>query len=122
MPKVVKYGLVHEYTNFEASVHCEAHIACLEKLDPIAGSAVRAKANACIAKFGSIRSITYQLQSECSEALNKVSPQGLYFGTPSAQSNMAGFWPSVWIEGATRRDPKGVQDSVARELGSAIIQ
>ncbi|WP_157046067.1 hypothetical protein [Polaromonas sp. JS666] len=120
--KVVKPGLVHEYVNFDCVSHCEAHIACLEALDPIAGQSIRAKANNIVAKFGSIRSRTHELQRECSVALDRVGPTGLYFGIPSVNSNMAGFWPEVWIEGATARNPKGVPDSVARALGNVVLQ
>ena len=120
--QILKPGLVHEYANHDATAHCEAHIACLELVDPQAGSLMRAKANAAISKYGSIRHATYELQRECSERLDKAAPVGMYFGAPSARSNMAGFWPSEWIEGATPRNPKGVPESVARVLGSVTIQ
>jgi len=119
--KVVKPGLIHEYANYDASAHCEAHIACLEKLNPNAGAIVRAKATELIRRFGSIRSETVQLQRECSGALDKIAPAGLYFGIPNVNSNMAGFWPREWIEGATVRNPKGVPDSIARAFGIAVI-
>jgi len=120
--KVVKSGLVHEYINYDCIGHCEAHIALLEKLAPNEGAVIREKANNIIAKFGSIRSMTYDLQRECSAALVKTAPAGLYFGAPSANSNMMGFWPADWIEGSTSRNPKGVPDSVARSIGIAVIQ
>lgn len=120
--QILKPGLVHEYANYDASAHCEAHIACLELVNPQAGSLMRAKANEAVAKYGSIRHATYELQRECSDLLNMAAPVGMYFGAPSARSNMAGFWPSEWIEGATPRNPKGVPDSVARVLGSVTIQ
>jgi len=119
--QILRPGLVHEYANYDASAHCEAHIACLERIHPQAGLLMRAKANAVVAKYGSIRYATHELQRECSDLLNKTAPADMYFGAPSAQSNMAGFWPSEWIEGATPRNPKGVPDSVARALGLAII-
>lgn len=119
--KVLKTGLVHEYKNYDASEHCDAHIQCLESLDPVAGAVVRAKANEVILKYGSIRHSTYGLQRECSDLLARLAPAGMYFGIPSVNSNMMGFWPSAWIEGSTPRNPKGVPDSVARTLGYAVI-
>ncbi|WP_413460679.1 hypothetical protein [Herbaspirillum huttiense] len=119
--KVVRAGLVHEYTNYDATSHCEAHIACLEKLDPSAGALIRAEANELVRRFGNIRSGTKKLQSECSEFLDRLAPAGLYFGIPNVNSNMAGFWPKEWILGATVRNPKGVPDSTARALGKALI-
>lgn len=119
--QVLKPGLVHEYANYDASAHCEAHIACLEKLDPNAGAVMRQKANELIRRYGSIRSQTTQLTRECSIALGKVAPAGLYFGIPNVNCNMVGFWPQEWIEGATVRNPKGVPASTARLLGNAVI-
>lgn len=119
--QVLKPGLVHEYANYDVILHCEAHIACLEMLDPAVGAVMRGKANAEIAKFGSIRHVTRELQSECSGLLDRMAPTGMYFGAPSTHSNMAGFWPSEWIAGETVRMPKGVPNSVARDLGMAVI-
>jgi hypothetical protein len=118
---IVKAGLVHEYTNYDCVAHCDAHITCLEQVSPDAGARMRAKANDVMAKFGSIRSITNELQRDCSTLLDKAAPSGLYFGAPSCHSNMAGYWPVEWIEGATNRNPKGVPDSVARTLGEVAF-
>lgn len=119
--KVLKAGLVHEYKNYDSSEHCEAHIRCLEVLDPVAGARVRGMANAEISRYGSIRHATSDLQKLCSGLLDTLAPTGMYFGIPSVRSNMMGFWPSAWIEGETPRNPKGVPDAVARTLGQAVI-
>lgn len=119
--QVLKPGLIHEYANYDTTAHCEAHIVLLERLDSTAGAAVRAKADELIRKYGSIHSATTHLQRECRGALDKLAPAGLYFGIPSVNSNMAGFWPQEWIDGATPRNPKGVPDPVARALGYAAI-
>lgn len=119
--KVLKPGLVHEYVDYDYSAHCEAHIACLEKLDPMAGARVRAKANALVAKFGSIRSGASDLVRECSGELDRLAPKGFYFGLPNVHCNMAGFWPAGWIAGATPRNPKGGSTAQARALGAARI-
>jgi hypothetical protein len=120
--KVLKPGMVHEYTNYDATKHCQAHIACLEKLSPVAGAELRAMATEHASKFGGIRAITFELQKRCSALLDSVAPDGLYFGAPSAQSNLIGFWPAEWIKGATPRNPKGVSDAVARALGPALLR
>lgn len=120
--RVLKPGMVHEYTNYDATAHCEAHIACLEKLYPAAGAEIRAIATSHAIKFGSIRAITHDLQKRCSALLDSVAPDGMYFGAPSSQSNLIGFWPAVWIQGATPRNPKGVCDAVARALGAVLLR
>ena len=119
--QVVKPGLIHQYANYDTTAHCEAHIACLEKLEAAAGAEIRAKANELIRKYGRIRSETTQITRECSGALDKVAPEGFYFGIPNVNSNMSGFWPQEWIAGATGRNPKGVPEAVARALGNAVI-
>jgi len=118
---VLKPGLIHEYTNYDTVAHCEAHIRCLETLDPAEGARLRAIAEGIQKTHGSIRGATYDLQRQCSALLDKLAPSGMYFGIPNVRSNMAGFWPRSWIEGETPRNPKGVPEATARQLGNAML-
>lgn len=117
--KVTKPGLVHEYANCDETVHLYACIACLERLSPIDGASILARANEYRREFRGIQANAQELHRAISEAMEKVIPEGLYYGRPSVHSNMLGFWPAEWLDGATPRNPKGVPDSVARTYGMA---
>lgn len=117
--KVVAPGLVAEYKDYNGSQFCEEHIRCLEHLDPAAGMVVRSRADDEVAKYGSIRHATYDLLKMCAQALDAIAPNGMYFGRPNVNSNIVGFWPTDWIADSTPRNPKGVPNSVAIQLGMA---
>ena len=119
--RIVSAGLVHEYKHFELVAHVEAQIAFLERLDPVAGAEVRALADQHARLPRGFLAKTREIQAEVNSRFDRIAPSGLYYGAPSAQSNLRGFWPTTWIEGSTPRNPKGVSDLIARQLGDAVI-
>ena len=120
--KVIKSGLVHEYANYDSSSHCEAHIACVEALAPIDGERIRAIANNYLRTYGRIRNHR-ELQRECSIALDKIAPTGLYFGAPSVNSNMSAFGRNGLHAGRPMPDCRSAQlrSSIAHSIRLLLL-
>lgn len=115
--KVLKPGLVHEYNadgSYNYTEHIETQLRALERLNPETGAAVRVR-------FENVRGCRYapndsllKVAQSISERLDDLAPEGLYYGIPRDNSNLAGFWPVEWLKG-------GPADAVARSFGACVI-
>lgn len=115
--KVLKMGAVHEYNTdrqYNYTEHVEAQLRVLEQLAPADGAAARAR-------FEAVREYRYasadslpKIAGCISEKLDALAPEGLYFGIPRDNSNIAGFWPDAWLRG-------GPADAVVRAYGACVL-
>lgn len=115
---VLKGGLIDEYNadgQYNYSGHVEAQLQALEKLNAPAAAPLRERFDKLRGGRWSGEDHVNKVAKDVSEALNKLAPAGLYFGTPRYNSNMAGFWPAEWERAG------GPMDSVARGHGLCVI-
>lgn len=100
MAKVTRGVIVHEYIGTERD-HLDAHLVVLRHLDPVRAQDFDSRLQAlnssgfstCDGRVDSNRRILRRI----SVTLDGVAPEGAYFGLPSVQSNIAGFWPAAWL-------------------------
>ena len=121
--QVIKPGLVYEYKPIrtrersEAALLCEANITVLEKLDPRAGAAVRARATKRLHSYTTLQCVA-ELVDECWERINALVPPNMYFGTPAPYSWKVGIWPKTFcLPGVQRHD----MNRLCSSLGHAVI-
>lgn len=115
--EVLCAGVVDEYNadkQYNYTAHVEAQLEVLERLNPSDGAQIRAR-------FEAVRGGRYvegdhisNVAKAISARLDALAPEGLYFGIPRANSNIAGFWPIAWLKG-------GPSDAEARAVGRCRI-
>lgn len=119
--RVIRAGLVHEYTGSELD-YLQALVACVEKLSPQYGASIRAQVSEIVRTRSHPLSPVNHFFGECNEKLDQLAPEGMYFGRPHSRSNMAGFWPLDWLKNGPPGFPRlGEAEAEARKLGPCVI-